>query len=487
MPDSGPASASLPALGDQGAVAIRLRDVHKIYRLYDSPLNQALDIMGLTRLLFWRRGSHFGEFPALDGLSLDIRQGERVGIVGRNGAGKTTFLKLITGNFAPTTGLVEVNGSVQALMQVGLGFHPEFSGYENIRSSLLYNGLAGDDYEAALSDVIDFVELDEFLHQPVKTYSAGMQARLQFACATAVKPDILIVDEILGAGDAYFSAKSALRMERLALSGCTLLLVSHSTPQVLQFCNRAVWVERGRMILDGDALAVVKAYEEFAQRLRTESENHAIDEKGPRVIESRWLTEHILASVVGEPASDKDPSGGERAEESSQRSAGGLSRWQGEGRLRIVDTRLRNSEGKPCYHVAHGEELSFEIEVEAEEKDSFTCTYALVIFTADGRCVSRHCSPVFEHVLDQKQRAQVYLKYNSVLLGNGKYVFSVGAYRVLDLQKLQNARYYDLLSRSFEFEVTSQDRGDQSLFHHPHEWLSEQEMTQNVDLSGLHL
>jgi len=192
----------------EAAPAVVLDGVAKIYRLYDSPSEQALDVFGLSRLRFWRKPKYHDR-AALENVSLMVRRGERVGIIGRNGAGKTTLLKLITGNFSPTRGTVVVNGSVQALINIGLGCHPEFTGYENIRASLVYNGLAEAELDAAIADIVDFVELDEYLHQPIKTYSLGMQSRLYFATATAIRPDILIIDEVLGAGDAYFSAKSA--------------------------------------------------------------------------------------------------------------------------------------------------------------------------------------------------------------------------------------------------------------------------------------
>src|SRR5688572_23340088 len=178
---------------DAAAPAVELVDVHKTYRLDRQPLRR---LFGQPR--------PGATFDALRGVSLRVEKGGRLGIVGRNGAGKTTLLKLLTGNFAATRGSVTINGSVQALMQVGLGFHAEFTGYENARSALLYNGLSGAALEAALADVVEFCELGEFLHQPFSTYSLGMRLRLQFAAATAVRPDILIIDEIMVAGDAYF-------------------------------------------------------------------------------------------------------------------------------------------------------------------------------------------------------------------------------------------------------------------------------------------
>lgn len=241
---------------------IEARGVAKAYTLYPNATAQAADLLGLNRLFKWRK-TEFPEHLALHGIDLALARGERVGIIGRNGSGKTTLLKLISGMIAPSAGTIQVNGRVQALMQVGVGFHPDYSGLENIRASLLYTGLAPSELKAAEADIIEFCELGEFLAQPLKTYSLGMQARLQFACATAIKPEILIVDEILGAGDAYFSVKSNLRMQRLTKSGCTLLLVSHSMAQVLQFCERAIWIDGGKVRMAGTAKAVVKQYEEF--------------------------------------------------------------------------------------------------------------------------------------------------------------------------------------------------------------------------------
>ncbi|HEU4684579.1 MAG TPA: ABC transporter ATP-binding protein, partial [Nitrospira sp.] len=239
-----------------------MRGIAKTYRLHGSLGDQLIDVLGLEHLGIRTRHPS-KEFSALRDISLDIPAGERIGIIGRNGAGKTTLLKLICGNFAPSRGSIQVNGTVQALMNMGLGFHPEYTGRENVEAALLYNGLDRGEYLKAVEQIIEFCELGEFLDQPFKTYSLGMQARLMFAAATAVKPDILIVDEILGAGDAYFVAKSKRRIQTLINSGCTLLLVSHSMEQILEMCSRVVWLDQGKIRMQGEAFLVVKAYEEF--------------------------------------------------------------------------------------------------------------------------------------------------------------------------------------------------------------------------------
>lgn len=241
-------------------LAIRLDNLGKMYRLYARPIDKILDAFGLLRWCFWRRRTQQA-FWALRGLNLQVRKGERVGIIGRNGAGKSTLLKLIAGNITPTEGRVRVAGRVQALLELGTGFHPEFTGRQNIRAALDYLGLAADVLRAYERDIIDFAELEAFIEQPIKTYSAGMYARLAFATATVIEPEILIIDEILGAGDAYFTGKCVERMRRLTEdSGATVFFVSHDLGSVQGLCERVIWIDRGRIRRDGDPLEVIKAY-----------------------------------------------------------------------------------------------------------------------------------------------------------------------------------------------------------------------------------
>ena len=386
------------------SLAISLRNVRKIYKLYSSMSDQALDIMGLTPLLFWRRSSS-KEFVALDGLSLDIVHGERVGIVGRNGAGKTTLLKLISGNFSSSEGSIEVNGKIQALMQVGLGFHPEFTGYDNLHASLLYNGLQGEEYNEAMKNIIDFVELGDFLNQPLKTYSLGMRSRLQFAAATAIKPDILIVDEVLGAGDAYFSAKSAARMKNLTSSGCTLILVSHSTPQILQFCSRVVWIERGRVVMDGEALEVVKRYEEFNQRLgsaQLASLSASVGEGNTR----RSQEQCILSQVISGDCEDAKEVVGPIAD-------GGVSRWGGGvPGIRITKIELIGEDCHPTTKFRTGEPMTVKFYVVATEKGVFPCFFNIVIFSEGGAMLTRNISKRIDLDLNDGDVGAVKLLYD---------------------------------------------------------------------------
>ncbi len=248
------------------APAVQFHDLGKMYRLYTSRGDAVIDALGLTKL-FPRRRITYREFWALRGIDLIVPQGQRLGIVGRNGAGKSTLLKLLTGNITPSHGTIEVNGRVQALLESGGGLHPEFSGYENIHAALTYQGLSPREIAKQVEDIEDFTELGEFLNQPLKTYSLGMQARLAFAIATTVKPEILIIDEVLGSGDAYFFTKSTERMTSLVGGGATVLLVTHALDQIARFCDVAIWLERGRIAARGPALEVIKRYEEYIRQL----------------------------------------------------------------------------------------------------------------------------------------------------------------------------------------------------------------------------
>jgi len=238
-----------------------------MFKVFPSYTDRILDALGITRWIPLRK-IRYNQFWALRGINFELPAGHRIGIIGRNGAGKSTLLKLVTGNLSPSEGTILVNGQVQALFETGAGFHPDFTGYENIRSSLMYQGFSRDEIVAAIEDIAEFTELGPFLGQPFKTYSTGMQARLTFATATSIKPDILIIDEILGAGDSYFFNKSQERMNRLVeKSGASVLIVSHALDQIVRFCEEAIWIDRGKIVERGPAMNIVDSYQRFIRLL----------------------------------------------------------------------------------------------------------------------------------------------------------------------------------------------------------------------------
>lgn len=244
--------------------AIEVNGVSKMYRLFRSRRYEVMSLLGLPV-----PASSHDAFWALRDIDLRVPTGAKIGIIGHNGAGKSTLLKIIAGQVTPTAGSVSITGKVEALMELGTGFHPEFTGRENVIASLSYRGIFGKDANRRLEEIVDFSELDDFIDQSIKTYSAGMYARLAFSVATAIDPEILIIDEVLGAGDAYFAAKCVDRMKAITDSGATVLFVSHDLASVQRLCDRSIWINHGRLIADGDTLDVSKRYMQDV-RLREE-------------------------------------------------------------------------------------------------------------------------------------------------------------------------------------------------------------------------
>jgi ABC-type polysaccharide/polyol phosphate transport system ATPase subunit len=241
-------------------VIIRAEQLTKTYRLHRRPHDRVFSL--------FRKTPKDAEFDpasvhhALRGVDLEIRRGEKVAVIGRNGAGKSTLLKIITRAIEPTSGKLDVRGKSHALLSLGVGFHPDFSGRENAYSFLAHMGVAGKKADALVEDSIAFAEIEEYIDQPIKTYSTGMQARLMFAVSTALEPDLLVIDEVLGVGDAYFQNKSFERIRELCESNnTTLLLVSHDIYSAAKLCPRIIWIDQGRVKGDGPATEMLKAYE----------------------------------------------------------------------------------------------------------------------------------------------------------------------------------------------------------------------------------
>lgn len=205
------------------------------------------------------------KFTALENVSFKVKRGETFGIIGPNGAGKSTLLKILCGIMKPTSGRISVNGSLSALLELGTGFHPELTGRENILINGLILGLSKKEIIAKYDEIIEFSGVKDFIDEPIKTYSSGMQVRLSFSVAVNVNPDILILDEVLAVGDAEFQAKSRKRIEEFINGGRTVLLVSHDKKSILDYCNEAMLLYKGNVIATGQTKDVVDKYEEIEQ------------------------------------------------------------------------------------------------------------------------------------------------------------------------------------------------------------------------------
>lgn len=246
---------------------IEASQLSKCYTLFDQPSDRLKQMLwnGASRLarpLFALKAPKLHrEFWALRDFAIEIRRGEVIGVVGKNGAGKSTLLQLICGTLEPTSGQIAVRGRVAALLELGAGFNPEFTGRENVIMAAAILGLPADETQRRMQEIIDFAGIGSFIDQPVKTYSSGMYVRLAFSVATSIDPDILVIDEALSVGDGEFSRRSFDRIMALKDKGATILFCSHAMYHVQALCSRAIWMEGGRIRMVGDAAAVTAAYE----------------------------------------------------------------------------------------------------------------------------------------------------------------------------------------------------------------------------------
>lgn len=236
---------------------IHLEHVSKIYRLYNRPQDRFKETFSLTHKKYSR------DFYALQDISFDIRCGESVGFVGKNGSGKSTLLKILTGVLSESSGVKAIHGKISALLELGAGFNMEFSGLENIYLNGTIMNISREEMDKKLDEIIRFADIGDFIYQPVKTYSSGMFVRLAFAVAINVEPEILIVDEALAVGDTRFQMKCMDKFMEFMEAGKTILFVSHDVNMIKRFCKRAVWINEGKLIMDGETDVVTDKYTDF--------------------------------------------------------------------------------------------------------------------------------------------------------------------------------------------------------------------------------
>jgi len=254
-------------------IRIHVQGLSKRYEMYAQPSDRLKQMIfpRFQRAVRRAPSAYFKEFWALRDVTFDVRRGETIGIVGRNGSGKSTLLQMICGTLHPTLGRVTVDGRISALLELGAGFNPEFTGRENVMLSGLVYGISEDEIRRRFDEILDFAGIGEFIEQPVKTYSSGMYVRLAFAVAINVSPDLLVVDEALAVGDEAFQRKCLARIDTIRDSGATVLFVSHSAGTVVELCDRAVLLDQGELLMEGTPKAVVASYQKllYAPRERT--------------------------------------------------------------------------------------------------------------------------------------------------------------------------------------------------------------------------
>ncbi|PJI46683.1 MAG: sugar ABC transporter ATP-binding protein [Pseudomonas sp.] len=326
-------------------MAIKVANLSKCYHIYDQPRDRLKQMIlpRLQRLVGMQPRRYYREFWALQDISFEVKKGETVGIVGRNGSGKSTLLQMICGTLNPTSGEVQTNGRIAALLELGSGFNPEFTGRENVYLNGVVLGLSRDEIDKRFDEIVDFADIGDFIEQPVKTYSSGMMVRLAFAVAVNVAPDILIVDEALAVGDWLFQKRCFQKIEQLVSNGTTLLFVSHDQESVRTLTHRALLLAHGQSLAWGTSSEVVLEY----RKLLHEEE-------------SAYFTALLNETTTNTPSSAAEPV--EAPARTNTRSE--LMEF-GDGHARITGVRVFNSNGEECSSFYPGEQLRINVRCQA--------------------------------------------------------------------------------------------------------------------------
>lgn len=337
---------------DSTNFAISIRDVTKIYRLYDKPIDRLKEAVSITHKNYHK------DFYALNGLSFDVKKGEAVGIIGTNGSGKSTILKIITGVLTPTTGAVKVAGVISALLELGAGFNMDYTGIENIYMNGTMIGFTKKEMEDKLQDILDFADIGDFVYQPVKTYSSGMFVRLAFALAINVEPEILIVDEALSVGDVFFQAKCYRRMEEIRKNGTTILMVTHDMGSIIKYCDKVVLLNKGNFVAEGTPGRMVDLYKKILA-----NQMDSLQEE--------------LEAGMNDFSGETDEKGGARETEGGKTVQGlmkdrltinpGLTEY-GDGRAEIFDLGLFDQRGSLTNLLLKGEAFTIKEKIRFREK-----------------------------------------------------------------------------------------------------------------------
>lgn len=391
---------------------IEVNNIKKHFKVYADKGSTAKE-----KILFWNRNK-YEEKQVLNGVSFKIKRGESLGLVGHNGCGKSTTLKLLTRIMYPDEGSITIKGRVSSLLELGAGFHPDMTGIENIYINASIFGLTKKEIDAKLQDIVDFAELGDYINNPVRTYSSGMYMRLAFAVAINVDADILLIDEILAVGDVNFQMKCINKLFELKNQGITIILVSHSMDQVEKICERSIWLQGGKIQMDDTPQAVKKAYLTYMDGERRKVAEKKLQDKKEVVQEKK------------------------KKEEKKS-----ITDRRGTGEARISKVRCLDSNDKENYFFGLQETITFEISYCSSEKLENT-NFGLCIYRNDGvRCygVNTITDDMHKTVLDSE--GTIRLKFENIQLLAGIYTVDV----TIEKKNGETVDYYD---QAIKFEIS---------------------------------
>ncbi len=442
--------------------AIEALNISKVYRRYARKKQFATLKSALLKGSLIRDLQPDETLPALRGVSFSVPKGCTYGIIGRNGSGKSTLLKCVAGITRPNEGTIRVDGRISALIELGAGFHPEISGRENVFINGIMLGLPKREIHRRFDEIVDFAELKEFIDAPVKTYSSGMYMRLGFAVAIHVDPDVLLIDEVLAVGDQAFTVKCLDKFAEFRRRNKTILLVTHSLDLVEQFCDRALWLDRGRTRAEGEPKRVVASY--LIDIEKAEEQQLAKDEAA--------AVAHVASTVAGPGLGQAErapqPAGVTTPADMFQATEG---RW-GSREVEITDVTLVDSNGTPGHVFQSGEaiEIRFETRAHQPTKDF---VFGIGIFNADGVCCYGTNTSIEElEPAEMSGEGAIRFRIASLELVEGTYKIDIAAHKL-------DGYPYDYHRLLYTFRVKSRTK-DVGIYRPGHSW----EFSPNVRFRG---
>lgn len=442
--------------------AIEVDSITKKFKIYYDKGSQLKE-----RILFWNR-NHFEEHWVLNGISFQVRKGEAVGLIGHNGCGKSTTLKLLSKIIYPDSGSIRMNGRVSSLIELGAGFHPDMSGRENIYTNAAIFGLTKKEIDARLEDIISFSELEEFIDNPVRTYSSGMYMRLAFSVAINVDADILLIDEILAVGDANFQAKCFNRLREIKASGTTIVIVSHSLGQIEQICERSIWIHEGTIRMEGVPRDVHAEYLGFMGELRekqAEKERMRQEQK----VQSQFDRDSSTSDDAdANNIDDKDEAVSDRQSnhESEQEESGKKRRW-GNGNAVITDVSMHKVNDKKSTLFCTGDDVDLVIRYKIN-KPVNDAVFGIAFYNSQGQ----HCYGTNTKI-DQVPEFNLY-KDGTLVIHLKNLNLLPEIYTVDIAIECEVGLPVDYYTKAYRFEMYSK-YGEVGLVRIDHDWFFDQE------------
>jgi ABC-type polysaccharide/polyol phosphate transport system ATPase subunit len=436
--------------------AIEATDVTKIYRRFANRRQFATLKSALLKGTVLRDLHPDETFAAVSDVSFKVRKGVTYGIIGRNGSGKSTMLKLVAGITKPTRGTVSVDGRISALIELGAGFHPEISGRENVFINGIMLGLTKREVTRRFDEIVEFADLRDFIDAPVKTYSSGMYMRLGFAVAINVNPDVLLVDEVLAVGDEAFTHKCLDKFSEFRRRGKTILLVTHSLNLVERFCDDVLWLDAGHVRGGGDPRRVVSAY--LGDVAQTEEQQLEADDAKAREAASKEPSSAAEGGTPAAPAPEDPVAAGEAPTDMFKATEG---RW-GTREVEIGDVTIVGENGDPRHIFQSGEPVAVTFKVRSK-KGVKDLVFGVGLFNVDGVCcygTNTYLEELESDGLDGE--AEVTLRMGRLDLVEGTYKLDLAAHRI-------DGSPYDYHRLLYSFRVKSHTK-DVGIYRPPHEW-----------------